>query len=90
MTPTKQNAVLEHLMNTGKITGYQAWTLYGLYRLSSAINRLRNDGWLITTTMVKKDDLTYAEYHLDRKNPRNPHLSPDAPPLPPFKPMAMF
>jgi hypothetical protein len=90
MPVSKQSMVLDHLMLKGTITGIQAWNAFGLYRLSSAINRLRAEGWIIHTKMIHAHNCSYAQYYIDPKNPRNPHLSPDAPPLPPFKPMAMF
>jgi len=90
MPVSKQSMVLDHLILKRTITGREAWNNFGLYRLSSAINRLRKEGWLIHTKMIRTHDLSYAQYYIDPKHPRNPHLSPDAPPLPPFKPMAMF
>jgi hypothetical protein len=60
---SKHEKVLKHLQ-TKPITGKQAWELYGLYRLSSSINRLRNDGHNIHTEMVKKGKETFAKYKL--------------------------
>jgi len=85
MPVSKQSMVLDHLMLKGTITGMEAWNTYGLYRLSSAINRLRGEGWLIQTKMIHTHDFSYAQYYIDPKNPRNPHLSPDAPPCPPLR-----
>jgi hypothetical protein len=89
MPVSKQSKVLDHLITKGTITGVEAWNYYGLYRLSSAINRLRAEGWNIHTKIIHAHDCSYAQYNIDPKNPRNPHLSPDAPPVPPFKPVPM-
>lgn len=44
-----------------KVTPKMAWTQIGCYRLSSVINRLRNEGMKIETDMSKG----YATYSLD-------------------------
>ena len=53
------------------ITPLQSLRLYGLQRLASLINRMRNEGHKVKTVMVEEPDGTrYAKYHIpisDRK-----------------------
>ena len=48
---SKQNKIKAHLKEGRSITGLSALHHYDLYRLSSVINRLRNDGMKIKTTI---------------------------------------
>lgn len=45
--------VLEHLNRIGTITSVEAFKLYGITRLASCINRLRNNGYDIRTVMME-------------------------------------
>lgn len=54
--------ILNHLKEKGKITPYQSWKLYGIYRLSSVIKRLRKAGHNIKTNLIGEQ--RYAEYEL--------------------------
>ena len=61
----KKGMILRHLQRGQTITGTGALRLYGVYRLSSTIHRLRNEGYNITTTMRKSlHGESYAEYKL--------------------------
>lgn len=65
----KYDLLRNHLRSGRSITGIQALKLYGIYRLSSAINRFRNSGMNIRTVMQK--DLfgnEFAEYILLPEN----------------------
>lgn len=65
ITESKHNEIKSHLMRGESITGLQAIDLYGVYRLSSVINRLRNrDGLNVETTMVTAEDgkTIFAKY----------------------------
>ncbi|HEY4756034.1 MAG TPA: helix-turn-helix domain-containing protein [Ignavibacteriaceae bacterium] len=63
MRPEKKRLIAEHLKRGESITGLQALALYDAYRLSSTINRLRNEGLKIETTMIQRDDSTsFAKY----------------------------
>jgi hypothetical protein len=53
---SKQNEIKNHLLRGETLTGLQAIDLYGVYRLSSVINRLRNNSLPIETTMVNSSD----------------------------------
>jgi hypothetical protein len=53
---SKQNEIKNHLLRGETLTGLQAIDLYGVYRLSSVINRLRKDSLPIETTMVNSSD----------------------------------
>lgn len=57
--------VLDHLRNKGTISPWEALGVYGVFRLASRIDELRQEGHTITTTM-KHDSMgkRYAEYSL--------------------------
>lgn len=62
---SKHNEIKSRLMSGLTITGLEAIDLYGVYRLSSVINRLRNrDGLNVETTMVTAEDgkTIFAKY----------------------------
>ena len=46
---TQQNRVLKHLRQNGSITPLEAMNLYGIYRLSVHVWRLRKNGYNIVT-----------------------------------------
>lgn len=60
----KHELVLNHLKSGKIITGLIALDMYGLYRLSSVINRLRKKGHDISTVMRENKGVTYAEYKM--------------------------
>jgi len=60
---SKAQKILAHLQKKS-ITGLQALDLYGVYRLSSVINRFRKKGHNIKTEMINKAEETYAKYTL--------------------------
>ena len=73
---TQKKMVLAHLQQHGKLTPLDALALYGCYRLSSVIFRLRNDGHDIKT--VNKTGrsryggvVKFAEYHLRTPKPQS-------------------
>ena len=49
---SQKKMVLAHLQQHGKLTPLDALALYGCYRLSSVIFRLRNDGHDIKTVNI--------------------------------------
>ena len=49
---SKHNQIKAHLESGRQITGLGALGAYNLYRLSSVINRLRNEGMKIKTTII--------------------------------------
>lgn len=65
---TQKERILNHLKEYGSITPLQALSLYGVYRLSSCINRLkRKDGHKIVTRKTEGvnqygEPTQYAEY----------------------------
>jgi hypothetical protein len=61
---TKYDKVKEHLKSGQSITGLEALQLYGLYRLSSLINKLRGQDWPIKTVIVEAGSLRYAKYFI--------------------------
>lgn len=60
---TQQDQIFAHLQSKS-ITGLEAWKEYGVYRLSSLINRLRRQGHFIETEMIEADGHTFAKYSL--------------------------
>jgi hypothetical protein len=66
MKESKHKEIKEHLLKGGQISGLQAIELFGVYRLSSIINRLRNEGLDIKTTMVISSDgvTQFAKYFI--------------------------
>ena len=60
---SKHNQVRNHLLSGNTITGLTALDLFQLYRLSSVISRLRDEGLPIETIMIDREDGTqYAKY----------------------------
>lgn len=68
---TKYSKVRKHILSGQPITALQSLRLYGLQRLASLINRMRNEGHKIKTIMVEEPGGTrYAKYYIpisDRK-----------------------
>ena len=58
-----QESVLKHL-KSATITPLQALDLYGCYRLSSVIHRLRRAGYTIVTYGVETNGSHHAKYEL--------------------------
>ena len=66
---TQQSRVLDHLRQKGSITPLEAMNLYGIYRLSVHIWRLRKKGYNIVTVEQEGknklgEDVTYGKYIL--------------------------
>lgn len=61
---SKHKLIEDHLLSGQIITGLIALDLYGVYRLSSVINRVRNKGIKVETTMVlnSSGETKYAKY----------------------------
>lgn len=62
---SKHEMIKNHLLRGESITGLQAIDLYGVYRLSSVIGRLRNKANIpIETTMIYSGDgkTVFARY----------------------------
>lgn len=60
----QKEQVLNHLRIHGEITPLEALNYYGVFRLASRINELRNDGQLIATIETSNNDKKYATYKL--------------------------
>lgn len=69
METSKHNLVRQYLINGNELSGLKALNLFQLYRLSSVINRLRNEGLDIKTRMLqdKDSDASYAMYYIEQK-----------------------
>lgn len=64
---SKHNQIRDHLLSGEPITGLTALELYGVYRLSSVINRLRNNDRIpIKTVIVNSSDgqSVFAKYFI--------------------------
>jgi len=62
---SQKDTVLKHLKRYTTITPLEAFHVYGIYRLSDVIMRLRRDGYDITTKMKKAPNGSeYGEYQL--------------------------
>jgi hypothetical protein len=70
MKLTQYDRVLDHLQRNGKLSQKQAIRLFGAYRLSAIIHRLRKDGYNISSTFKSGknrfgDSVSWAEYKLE-------------------------
>ena len=70
MKLTQYDRVLDHLQRNGKLSQKQAIRLFGAYRLSAIIHRLRKDGYNISSTFKSGknrfgDAVSWAEYKLE-------------------------
>ena len=64
-TVSKKERIKIRLLNGLAISGLDALKEFGLYRLSSVINRLRNEGLPIKTKMVTRNGVTFAKYYIE-------------------------
>lgn len=65
MKTESQNKILKKHLKSGKsIAPMQALNQYGIYRLASRINDLRNEGLNVKTKMIYEHPIRYAKYHL--------------------------
>lgn len=62
---SQKKLVLNYLQSFGPITPLKANSEFGVWRLASVINRLRNDGHnILTLTRRTYSGRQFAEYHL--------------------------
>jgi len=67
---SQKNRIINHLINNKSITSWEAFSNYGVTRLSSIIYNLRHDGYKIesirryTRSIHSGEPCTYAEYRL--------------------------
>ena len=67
---TQCQEILNHLRNSGPITGADAYRLYGCMRLPARVSDLRDEGWPIKRRMVvvvnrKGERVHCAEYYME-------------------------
>ena len=69
MKQTKIDKVKQHLLTVGSITGKDAWLMYGYYRLSDGILKIRrrNPNLTITTRMHEAGGETFAVYEIEKE-----------------------
>lgn len=64
---SKKGRILRHLWSGRSLTHLQAIRLYSHSRLASCVNRLRNEGYDIKTTIIYNLlGEGYAQYHLPK------------------------
>ena len=61
---TKIEKVRQHLIKRKSITSWDAITKYHATRLADIIFRLKQKGWVITSTTERQGDMTWARYTL--------------------------
>ena len=62
---TQKTTILVHLKKHKTISPKESWALYGIYRLSDIILKLRRDGHQIATDMrPAPNGSSYGEYRL--------------------------
>jgi negative regulator of replication initiation len=67
MKESKHKQIKDYLKSGQYLTGLKAMEKFNVYRLSSVINRLRNEGMTIKTEMIQGDEnVTYAKYFLEK------------------------
>lgn len=68
MKYSKHKLIKQYLLNGNELSGLSALNLFNVYRLSSVINRLRNEGLDIKTRMIQDDesDVFYAIYFMNK------------------------
>lgn len=65
---TQTAQILEYLQNGGSLSGFDAWQMFGAYRLGAIIHNLRKRGIKIKTTMQERENgAAYAVYSLNRE-----------------------
>lgn len=64
---SKKGRILSHFQSGRTLTHLQALRLYSHSRLASCVNRLRNEGYDIKTTIIYNLlSEGYAQYHLPK------------------------
>ena len=68
MRTESQNKVLRKHLESGKsISPMMALNRFGIYRLASRVNDLRNQGMNIVTEMVYAHPVRYAKYYIPKR-----------------------
>lgn len=62
---TQRQMVLNHLLEKGSITSWEAITMFHATRLSGIIFELKKKGYPIRSTMETNGDKRYARYTLE-------------------------
>ncbi len=66
MKPTQLNTLRDHLKAGKSISPLQALNKFGIYRLASRINELRNEGMDIKTEIINEHPIKYAKYSYEK------------------------
>ena len=76
---TQRTKIIKHLRNFGSISPLEARAVYGIERLASRIDELRQNGHAITT-VIKHDAMgkKYAEYRSVTAPAAVPYVDPAA------------
>ena len=63
MTPKSQNQlILQALQEGEKLTPLDALERFGSFRLGARIYDLRQEGWAIKSTLIRKNGKQFSEY----------------------------
>ncbi|MBQ6127117.1 DNA-binding protein [Candidatus Saccharibacteria bacterium] len=76
MSKTQAGVILEHLLNHGSITSWEAVQQYRITRLSAVIYNLKKEGYPIQTDFESNEETHWARYTLimDERSEANEHL----------------
>ena len=61
---SRSQRLLRHLLTGRTISGGQAFTRFGIYRLSAIIHLFRNQGFTIEMKMINRKGTKYGVYKL--------------------------
>ena len=64
MSIPQTQAIRAHLESGKSITGIEALSMYGCFRLPARIKNLKEQGMVIHKTMVRMNGKSYARYYL--------------------------
>lgn len=71
---TQFDIILNHLQQRGHINSIEAIRRYGITRISAVIYKLRNAGYVITSTVDNPMAPLFATYRLDREATKKQRL----------------
>ena len=62
---SQEHEVLRYLFRGRPLTAAQAVNKWGCYRLAARVKSLRNKGFLIDSSMIRRNGKHWAQYRLD-------------------------
>jgi hypothetical protein len=67
---SQEQQLIRHLKSGKSINPMQALNMYGIFRLAARVHDLQCKGYLVNTTMVKRQGKRFAQYSLSPNNPK--------------------